>query len=73
MIQTQRFTLIMMGLLILGGLAFLIAVRLHRWPKLQHGFVRLGDAIVTFAIGLLGLWLVVLLLRALGWLPPAPE
>ena len=70
--QTQRFTLVMMGLLILGGLAFLIAVRIQRWPKVQAGFVRLGDAVVTFAIGLLGFWLVVMFLRALGWLPPAP-
>jgi hypothetical protein len=67
--QTQRFTLVMMGLLILAGLAFLIAVRIGRWPKLQHGFVRLGDALTTFAIGVLGFWLVVLVLRALGWLP----
>ena len=64
-----RLALILLGLLILGGAAFLIAVRFHRWPKLQHGFVRLGDAAITFALGLMGLVTVVLLLRALGWLP----
>lgn len=65
----RRFSLILLGLLILGGVAFLLAVRLHRWPKLQAGFVRLGDAAVTFAIGLVGYVLVVLVFRALGWLP----
>jgi hypothetical protein len=68
--QTQRFTLILLGLLILGSLAFLLAVRLTRWPRIQTGFVRLGDAVVTFALGLLGFVFVVLVFRALGWLPP---
>lgn len=66
---TRRLFLVLLGLLILGGVGFLIAVRLHRWPRVQHGFVRLGDAVVTFALGLLGLFLVVTVLRALGWIP----
>lgn len=67
----RRVSMILLGLLILGGMAFLIAVRVKRWPRVQHGFVRLGDAVVTFALGLLGYVLVVLVLRALGWLPPS--
>lgn len=65
----KRLLLVLMGLLILAGVAFLVAIRLGRWPRLQHGFVRLGDAAITFALGLMGFVAVVLILRALGWLP----
>lgn len=66
----KNLTLVLMGLLILGGVAFLIAVRLTQWPRARAGFVRLGDAVISFALGLMGFAMVVLILRALGWLPP---
>lgn len=66
----RRLILIVLGLLILGGVGFLIAVRLHRWPRIHAAFLRLGDAAITMALGLVGLALVVVVLRALGWIPP---
>jgi hypothetical protein len=66
----RSFMLVLLGLLILGGLAFLLAVRVRRWPELHTGFIRLGDAVISFALGLTGLAIVVIVLRALGWIPP---
>jgi len=65
----MRLSLILIGLLIFGGASFLVAVRLSRWPRVQTGLIRLGDAAVTFALGLLAFVAVVMLLRAVGWLP----
>jgi len=67
--DAKRFVLVLIGLLILGGVAFLIAVQLDRWPRARKGFLRLGDAIFTFALGLIGYVLVLVILRAFGWLP----
>lgn len=66
----KRMVLLLLGLLILGGLGYLLAAWTpHRWPRLQTAFVRIGDAVVSLSLGLIGLWLVVVVLRALRWWP----
>jgi hypothetical protein len=67
----QHLLLAVLGTVLLGGVALVLATWVDQWPRLRHVFIRLGDATVTFALGFLGFILVVLVFRALGWLPPA--
>lgn len=69
-VPLSSLLLTVLGLLVLGGLALLMATWAdRRLPRVRHGFVRLGDAAITFALGLLGATMIAVLLRALGWLP----
>lgn len=66
----QRMVLLLLGLLILGGLGYMLAAWTPpRWPRMQAAFVRIGDAVISLAIALIGTWLVVVVLRAFGWWP----
>ena len=66
----KRTILLLLGLLILGGLGYLLAAWTpHRWPRIQSAFVRIGDSVISLAIALIGVWIVVAVLRAFGWWP----
>lgn len=66
----KRLMLVLLGLLILGGMGYLLAAWVApKYPRFQSAFLRLGDAVVSMAIGLTGLYVVVIVLRALGWIP----
>lgn len=66
----RNLILVLLGLMVLWGLGLVVASRLARWPFMRAAFQRLGEAAQTFALGLLGLVIVVIVLRALGWIPP---
>lgn len=68
-IAIGRMVLLMLGLLILGSIGLLLGAWVSRWPRVRLGFVRLGDAAITFALGLLGAFTVWYVLRSLGWWP----
>lgn len=66
----KRLVLLLLGLLILGGLGYLLAAWTpHRWPRIQSAFVRIGEAVISLSIALVGVTLVVIVLRAFGWWP----
>lgn len=66
----KRMILLLLGLLILGGVGYLLAAYAPtRWPRLQTALVRIGDAVISLAIALVGAWLVVAVLRAFDWWP----
>lgn len=67
--SAQNFILVLLGCLVLGALGFMLAVWTAKWPRASHGFLRLGDAMVTFILGVTGATMVVLVFRALGLLP----
>jgi hypothetical protein len=60
--------LILLGMLVLGGIGYVIAVRLERWPRLRAVMVRIGDSVISGTIWFLALVLVVTALRSLGWI-----
>jgi uncharacterized membrane protein YidH (DUF202 family) len=66
----RPLVLVLLGLLLLGGVGYLLAAWApQRWPRLQAALVRLGDAVFQMALGITGLVIVVVVLRALGWIP----
>lgn len=65
----SRMVLLLLGLLLLGSLGLLLGAWSARWPRVREGFVRLGDAAITFALGLLGAFTVWFALRGVGWWP----
>ena len=68
--QTYRLLIVLLGLLLLGALGLLLGAWADRWPRVRYGFIRAGDAAITVALGFIGLWLVIVVFRAIGWLPP---
>lgn len=68
--QLARVFLVLLGLLILAVVAWWCAIAVpERFPRIARAFQRLGDAVLTFALGTLGFLLVVVVLRAFGWIP----
>jgi hypothetical protein len=66
----RPLVLVLLGLLVLGGAAYLLAAWVPRsGTRLQAALVKLGDAAVQMGLGLVGLVIVVTVLRALGWIP----
>ena len=66
----RPLVLVLLGLLVLGSAAYLLAGWVPRsWPRLQVATVKVGDAAVQMGVGLVGLVIVVTVLRALGWIP----
>lgn len=66
----KRMVLLLLGLLILGGIGYLMAAYTPtRWHRVQAAFVRIGDAVISLSIALVGLWIVVAVLRAFHWWP----
>ena len=64
-----RFLVAISALYAMGALTLLIAGWLDRWPRLKEHILKLGEAACTFALGLMGFLIVVVVLRALGWIP----
>lgn len=65
-----RWLLVLLGLLLLSNIGDWMGLRLAaRHPRLSKAFLKLGADTSAFAMGLLGLVLVTVVLRALGWLP----
>ena len=69
MSQTYRLLIVLLGLLLLGALGLLLGAWSERWPRVRFAFLRVGDAAITVALGFMGLWLVIVVFRAIGWLP----
>lgn len=67
-----RWLLVLLGLLLLSNVGDWIGIRTaDRWPRVSKAFLKLGNDTSAFAMGLLGLLLVVVVLRSLGWVPPS--
>lgn len=69
--MTRFFTLLLViaCLYALGALTLLVAGYLGQYPTLKAQVIRLGEAACTFALGFMGLMLVVIVLRSVGLLP----
>jgi hypothetical protein len=68
----RRYLLVVGVLFAIGALLLLISVRVKMPRKVQAVVLWLGNAAAGLASGLMLLWGVVWVLRALGWLPIAP-
>ncbi len=67
----NNLLLILLGLLLLSNLGDWLGIKTaERHPRLSQSFLKLGESTFTFAVGLLGLVLVVFTLRTLGWISP---
>lgn len=65
----NNLLLILLGLLLLSNLGDWLGIKTaERYPRLSTAFLGLGERTFTFAVGLMGLVLVVIALRSLGWI-----